>query len=234
MPLDQAQSVKLFAVVLIPFDGVNVERWPRVMLVFVRVCAVVFFFVFISAFLSMLAPETLANPTPGLLYSKFAVEILISFFALRGTAEPVEAYETPTFDTTSTKLSEAPKSAPAAPQSEPTTSERVPSIPPAPPNPAPLASAPVGSSAQNRLADVEAPPVPNRSNPLCAPPPGVVKERLVTIGSTFLMGAIFAGFFYLNRGTWLAIALLIFFSLAIVLLFSRETTQWEPVRSAVG
>jgi hypothetical protein len=47
----------------------------------------------------------------------------------------------------------------------------------------------------------------------------VVKERLVTIGSSFLMGAIIAGFFYLLGITWLAVAFVIFFSLAIVILF---------------
>jgi hypothetical protein len=78
---------------------------------------------------------------------------------------------------------------------------------------------PAASPTQNGLADVQAPPVPNRSYPLCPPPPGVVKERLVTSGSSFLMGAIFAGFFYLLGITWLAIAFVIFFSLAIVILF---------------
>lgn len=61
--------------------------------------------------------------------------------------------------------------------------------------------------------------MPNRSYALCPPPPGVVKQRLATIGSTFLMGAIFIGFFYLLRVAWLVYSLLIFFSLAIVILF---------------
>jgi hypothetical protein len=85
--------------------------------------------------------------------------------------------------------------------------------PPPPPRPA------AANSAQNGLSDLEAPPVPNRSYPLCAPPPGVVKERLVTVGSSFLMGAIFVGFFYLLGINWLAFTFLIFFSLAIVILF---------------
>jgi hypothetical protein len=83
--------------------------------------------------------------------------------------------------------------------------------PPPPPPPA--------SSAANGLVDVEAPPVPNRSYLLCPPPPGVVKQRLVTVGSSFLMGGIFVGFFYLLGITWLAIAFVIFFGLATVILF---------------
>jgi hypothetical protein len=42
---------------------------------------------------------------------------------------------------------------------------------------------------------------------------------MVTIGSSFLMGTIFAGFFYLLGINWLAIAFVIFFGLAIVILF---------------
>jgi hypothetical protein len=89
------------------------------------------------------------------------------------------------------------------------------SVPPPPP-PRPAAAA---SPSQNGLSDVQAPPVPNRSNPLCAPPPGVVKARMVTIGSSFIVGVIFVGFFYLLGINWLAIAFLIFFGLAIVILF---------------
>jgi len=88
------------------------------------------------------------------------------------------------------------------------------STPPPPPPPPPAAS-----PSQYSLSDVQAPPVPNRSNPLCAPPPGVVKERMATIGSSFIMGAIFVGFFYLLGVNWLAVAFLIFFGLAIVVLF---------------
>jgi hypothetical protein len=206
--------------VLFPFGGLNVERWPRFMLVLVRVCAVFGFFTFLLTFIDLLAPETAAHPTPAVLYSKFAACILISFFALRGTAEPVESYETPKFATPSTKPHEAPKNAPAASRNVPAAPKGVPSAPPfAPPNQAVAAPVPATRSTPNRLADVEASPVPNRSNPLCAPPPGVVKERLATVGSTFIMGAIFIGFFYLLGVTWLAVAFLIFFSLAILILF---------------
>jgi hypothetical protein len=95
------------------------------------------------------------------------------------------------------------------------------SVPPPPP-PRPAATA---SPSQYGLSDVQAPPVPDRSNPLCAPPPGVVKERMVTIGSSFLMGTIFVGFFYLLGINWLAVAFLIFFSLAIVILFFRRNAS---------
>jgi hypothetical protein len=181
--------------VLFPFGGLNVERWLRFMLVIVRIFAVFGFFAFILTFIDLLAPESVAHPTPAALYSKFALCILISFFALRGTAEPVESYETPQFRTTPTKPSAAPKSAPAAPRSVPAPAKDIPSIPPIPAKPAPTASMPATIAAPNRLADVEAPPVPNRSYPLCAPPPGVVKERLATIGSTFVMGRFLPGSF---------------------------------------
>jgi len=87
--------------------------------------------------------------------------------------------------------------------------------PVAPPPPPPAAPA----AANHGLVDVEGPPVPNRSYPLCPPPPGIVKERLVTLGSTFLMGIIFVVFFYLLSVTWLVVAFSIFFGLAIVILF---------------
>jgi len=77
----------------------------------------------------------------------------------------------------------------------PAVPKGAPATPFAPANPASFASRPAASSKQNRLSDAEAPAVPNRSYALCEPPPGVVKERLVTIGSTFVMGAILVGFF---------------------------------------
>jgi len=99
---------------LFPFGGLNVERWPRFMPVIVKVCAAAGFFALLLTFVDLLAPESFAHPTPVVLYSKFAVGILISFFALRGTAEPMESYETPKFGTPSAKPSAASKSASAA------------------------------------------------------------------------------------------------------------------------
>jgi hypothetical protein len=224
---------------LFPFGGLKVERWPRFMLVIVRVCAAFSFFFFLLAFIGLLAPGSVTNPTPAVLYSKFAFCIVASFFALRGTAEPVADYETPGFAAPAIKPSTAPSAAPAAPQSRPAMKpslgpgiaavplERQPAIPSIPPSapkatakPVPAVSAPAASSAQNRLFDAEAPPVPNRSNPLCPPPPGVVKERLATIGSSFIMGAILIGGSYLLGIIWLVYAFLIFFSLAILILLS--------------
>jgi len=210
---------------LFPFGGLNVERWPRFMLVMVRVCAGFGFFFFFLAFVDLLAPGTVEHPAPVVLYSKFAFCIVVSFFALRGTGEPVEEYETPEFETLSAKPTAAPAIAPAATQSQPVEMAKSAAwVRPATTNPAPrtsgpAASAPPSNSAPSGLSDAEAPPVPNRSNPLCAPPPGVVKERLATVGSTFIMGAIFIGFFYLLGIAWLEYVFLVFFGLAIPILF---------------
>ena len=56
--------------ILFPLGGLNVERWPGLMLAIVRVCAVLGFFSFLLTFLGLLAPESLAHPTPAVLYSK--------------------------------------------------------------------------------------------------------------------------------------------------------------------
>ena len=69
------------------------------------------------------------------------------------------------------------------------------------------------------MADVEAPPVPNRSYPLCEPPPGVVSERLTFMVSTLVFGVVLIGFCYLLGITWLVITFLVFFSFAEVVLF---------------
>jgi hypothetical protein len=210
---------------LFPFGGLNVERWPKFMLVMVRICASLGFFFFFLAFVDLLAPGTVGQPSPAVLYSKFAFCIVVSFFALRGTGEPVEEYETPKFGPLPAKQTTMTAAAPIAPQSRTVaTAKSASAVRPVAPIsattiPAPTTSAPAGSSTASRLSDVEAPPVPNRSNPLCAPPPGVVKERLATIGSTFVMGVIFIGFFYLLSAAWLVYAFLIFFSLAILILF---------------
>jgi len=206
---------------LFPFGGLNVERWPRFMLVLLRVCAVFGFFAFLLTFIDLLVPESVAHPAPTVLYAKFAACILITFFALRGTAEPVESFKTPKFNTPPAKPSAAHSSPPPAPASLPAKPKvvSVPSLAAARPAATTPPPAPAASARKSGLADVEAPPVPNRSNPLCAPPPGVVKERLATVGSTFIMGAIFVGFFYLLGVPWLVYAFLIFFSLAIAILF---------------
>jgi hypothetical protein len=65
--------------ILFPFGGLNVERWPRLMLVFVRVCVAFGFFCFLLTFIDLFAPESVAHPTPAVLYSKFAACLLISF-----------------------------------------------------------------------------------------------------------------------------------------------------------
>ena len=204
---------------LFPFGGLNVERWPRFMLVIVRACAVLAFFFLVLTFLGLLAPESVAHPTPVALYSRFAISIVISFFALRGTAEPVESYETPKFVMPSSKPSAVPKSASAAPQSVPAAPKGGRSRPFAPASPPVFAPTPAPSSVQNRVADVEAPAVPNRSNPLCAPPPGVVSERLTFMVSTLVFGAVLIAFCYLLGITWLVVTFSILFGLAEVILF---------------
>jgi hypothetical protein len=224
---------------LFPFGGLNVERWPRVMREIVRVCAALGFLALLLTFADLLFPASLSNPTPAILYSKYAVCIVISIAALWGTAEPMESFESPRFGIPASKPLTPTKPATALPRSVPAMAKTTlppaplpaiparaaaipksaPTIPPPPPKPSPSAALPPASSNQNRLSDAEAPPVPNRSYPLCAPPPGVVKGRMVTIGSTFVMGAIFIGFFYLLGVAWLEIALLIFFGVAILILF---------------
>jgi hypothetical protein len=211
---------------LFPFGGLNVERWPRILLTIVRVCAVLGFFAFLLAFVDLLAPESVAHPTSAVLYTKFAACIVISFFALRGTAEQVDFDETPEARPLASSPSPGFKTVPAAPKPAPPKAAA-----PATkkPTPAPVAyqpspdgarpAAPATGAVPSRLVHVEAPPVPNRSNPLTPPPPGVVRERLATVGSTFLMGVIFVAFFYFLGAQWLVIALLCFFTIALVVLF---------------
>jgi hypothetical protein len=223
--------------VLFPFGGLNVERWPRAMREIMRVSAALGFFALLLTFVDLLFPASIANPTRALLYSKYAVCLVISFLALWGTAEPMEAFEIPQFGTPSGQPSIPTKAAPAVRRSVPPSAkealksrpgiadslaampETAPAIAAVPMNAFSGSSVPPASFGQNRLSDAQAPPVPNRSYPLCAPPPGVVRERMVTIGSTFAKGAIFIGFFYLLGIRWLEIAFLIFFSLAILILF---------------
>jgi hypothetical protein len=214
---------------LFPFGGLNVECWPRILLAIVRVCAVFGFFTFLLTFVNLLAPESLAHPTPAVLYTKFAACILISFFALRGTAEQGESdgapearplAPRPTAGSQSIRVPMAPKPAIATPKAD-VPAAKSPSTAPVAPQltPAAKTAASATGPAPSRLSDVEAPPVPNRSNTLTPPPPGVVRERLATVGSTFLMGVIFVAFFYFLGVQWLVIAFVCFISIAMVVLF---------------
>jgi len=103
--------------------------------------------------------------------------------------------------------------------SAPTVLKGIPTPPLAPAIPSALVPAPAAKSAKSRVADVEAPPVPNRSYPLCEPPPGVVSERLTFMVSTLVFGVVLIGFCYLLGITWLVITFLVFFSFAEVVLF---------------
>lgn len=213
--------------VLFPFGGLNVERWPRFLLAIVRAGAVFGFFAFLLGSVNLLA-ESLAHPTPAVLYTKFGVCILISFFALRGTAEHMESDGAPEARPLAPRPSPGPQSVPvpatrkpdptAAKAAAPTT--KSPSTPPAAqPTPAAAKTIPSPGPVPSRLVDIEAPPVPNRSNPLIPPPPGVVRERLATVGSTLLMGVLFVAFFYFLGAQWLVIAFLCFFGIALAVLF---------------
>lgn len=216
--------------ILFPFGGLNVERWPRVLLAIVRVCAILAFFAFLLTIVNLLAPESLAHPTPLVLYTKFAVCMLISFFALRGITEHAESDATPEARPLAPPPGSRVNSAPATPRVVPappkaaSPAAKSPSAVPVAHKPALAAakanvSAPASGPVPSRLSDVEAPPVPNRSNPLIPPPPGVVRARLATIRSTFFMGVIFIAFFYFLGVQWLVIAFLCFFSFALVVLF---------------
>jgi hypothetical protein len=167
---------------------------------------------------------------------------LVSFFVLRGSAEPGESGETVEPRPLVYPQPAASKSAPLAskstsilPKSTPAIPKPVPSIAktltPTPITPAPLpvntfdeaparAAAPARSgSTQSRLSDVEAPPVPNRSNSLIDPPEGVVKQRQSFLVSSFVFGLVLVTFCYLLGITWLVVVFSIFFGLALVILF---------------
>jgi hypothetical protein len=213
--------------ILFPFGGLNVERWPRILLVMARSAAIFGFFAFLLTILSLLAPESFAHPTPGVLYTKFAVAILVSFFVLRGSAEPGESGETVEPRPLVYPQPAASKSTPALPKPAPAVAK---SPPPTPVAPVPLpanasakaparATAPASSSTQSRLSDVEAPPVPNRSNSLSEPPEGVVKQRQSFLVSSLVFGVVLVGFCYLLGITWLVVAFSIFSGLALVILF---------------
>jgi hypothetical protein len=220
--------------ILFPFGGLNVERWPRILLMMVRGAAIFGFFAFLLTIMSLLAPESFAHPTPGVLYTKFAVAILVSFFALRGSAELGESGEADEPRPLAYPQPAAPKSAPITPKSTPSIPKPAPSMakspPPTPISPVPLpanssakaparATAPASSSTQSRLSDVEAPPVPNRSNALIEPPEGVVKQRQAFLVSSFIFGLVLVAFCYLLGITWLVVALSVFFGFALVILF---------------
>lgn len=226
--------------ILFPFGGLNVERWPRIMLMIVRGGAILGFFSFSLAFMSLLAPESFAHPTPGVLYTKFAVAILVSFFALRGSGEPGESGETVEARPLAYPQPAAPKSAPLPSKSSSIPPKGTPAIPkPAPamaksPPPTPIAPVPLPANAastkagtpatssgstQSRLSDMEAPPVPNRSNALIEPPEGVVKQRQSFLVSSLIFGVVLVGSCYLLGITWLVVAFSIFFGLALVILF---------------
>jgi uncharacterized membrane protein len=226
---------------LFPFGGLKVERWPRIMLMMVRGGAILGFFSFSLAFMSLLAPESFAHPTPGVLYTKFAVAILVSFFALRGSAEPGESGEAAEPRPLAYPQQAAPKSVPTPSKSTPVPPKSTPLITkpapittrgltPTPIAPVPLpenasakaptrATAAASSSAQSRLSDVEAAPIPNRSNSLIDPPEGLVKQRQSFMVSSFVFGVVFVGSCYLLGITWLVVAFSIFFGLALVILF---------------
>jgi hypothetical protein len=192
-------------------------------------------------FLSLLAPESLAHPTPGVLYTKFAVAILVSFFALRGSAEPSESGEAveprPLAYPQPAALKSVPtpsKSTPVPPKSTPTIAKPAPittrGLPPAPIAPVPLpenasdkaparTAAPASNSTRSRLSEAEAAPIPNRSNSLIDPPEGVVKHRQSFLVSSFVFGVVLVVSCYLLGITWLVVAFSIFFGLALVILF---------------
>jgi len=226
---------------LFPFGGLNVERWPRILLMMVRGAAIFGFFAFLLATMSLLAPESFAHPTPGVLYTKFAVAILVSFFALRGSAEAGESGEAVEPRPLAYPQQAAPKSVPTPSKSTPVPPESTPLITkpapittrgltPTPIAPVPLpenasakaparATAPASSSTQGHLSDAEAPPVPNRSNSLIEPPEGVVKQRQSFLVSSFVFGVVLVVSCYLLGITWLVVAFSIFFGLALVILF---------------
>jgi len=198
------------------------------MLILVRGGAILGCFSFTLAFVGLLLPENAANPSLLLLLMKYGAALAISFFALRGTAEPAESYESPKFPTPSVAVPAATKALPVAPSAASLDTRTTPAVPapkPVPPAQAPVAPpasggrAPAPNSLQGRLVDVEAPPVPNRSYPLCPPPEGLVSQRWTFIVSSLLFGIALVGLCYLLGITWLVVAFSLFFGLALVILF---------------
>jgi hypothetical protein len=72
---------------LFPFGGTNVERWPRLMLLLVRGAAILGFLVFVLTALNAVSPISREDLPTGADYLKFAIAVVISFLALRGSAE---------------------------------------------------------------------------------------------------------------------------------------------------
>lgn len=134
---------------LFPFGGLHVERWPRILLVMVRGAAILGFFSFFLAFMSLLAPGSFAHPTPGVLYTKFAVAILVAFLALRGSAKPGESGDAAEPRPLAAYPQAAPKSAPIPPKDMAISPNSTPAIAkPAPTLTQSLPSAPLALSSR--------------------------------------------------------------------------------------
>lgn len=163
---------------LFPFGGIQVERWPRILLWIVRAGAILGFFFFVLNFLDMLLPIRPGATSPALLYGRYGAAMVISFLALRGTTEPGSERE---------PSSKRPHPlAPASPISRASDSA-VPSGPTGP-----------------RLSDAQAPPVPGRANLLSAPPEEVVRGRVAYALSFIVFGLSMATFCFALGGTGIA------------------------------
>lgn len=175
---------------LFPFGGISVERWPRFMLAMVRAAAILGFIAFLLTALNGLSPFGRDDLPSGSDYIKFGIAIVITFLALRGSAEPLP---------------------------ERVRSVRQPHA--LAPRPAASGSAPAagGAPEQPRLSDVEAPPVPNRGYPEMPPPDDVVAKRRAHARSSVVIGLVFGTLFFAVGGTGTAIFFVALFGTAAAL-----------------
>jgi hypothetical protein len=74
---------------LFPFGGLNVDRWPRFMLLAVRLGGIAGFFAFVLSGLNSLYPTSPKDESSVALYAKFLISLAVAFFALRGSAEEI-------------------------------------------------------------------------------------------------------------------------------------------------
>lgn len=175
---------------LFPVGGIHVERWPQLILRTVRVCGILGFFIFFSLMFDAAFPGSVQSPTPAVLYSKFALKVLVTLFATWGSSE--EKYE---------RSPSVAKSWSSRPQ----TALRS------------TATTPADASGQVRYSDVEAPPTPRRSSFLTAPDEKVVQSRRAYALSAVVLGLGWAAFCFVLGAKLLAYFFLVGYGLVVVL-----------------
>lgn len=180
---------------LFPFGGANVERWPRLMLLLVRGAAILGFLVFVLSALNAVSPISREDLPTGADYLKFAIAVVISFLALRGSAEVLPERVNPTKQPHALELRGGTGQGTAA-------------------GPTPAAATAPG---QPRLSDVEAPPVPARAYPEIPPPDEVVRKRYAHALSSIVIGLSFSVLLFFLGANGPAIFFVVLFATAATL-----------------